>query len=383
MQVVANKSGIQDEPARSPRGTEICHDEGRPLRPGERADAGLPSQSLARVQTVTQMDLDVLVIGAGVIGLTTAVCLAEAGVRVAIAAAELPQQTTSVAAGAIWGPHLVGRDERVSRWAAVTQHRLTEFSAPEVGANGLDGIVRTATGISASRADDAEPPEFAAGASDLTRCEPGEIPPGYRSAWRLTAPIIAMPEYLDYLHQRFLRADGIAPFPAKFTTIGDASVQGAPAPVVVNCSGCGARDLVPDPNVVPVRGQVVVASNPGLTEFFVGTGAGHGDLTYLFPHGDTVVLGGTEEPGNWSREPDPAMAERIVAACIAVQPALNDAAVLGHRVGLRPTRPLIRLEAERADGVTIVHNYGHGGAGVTLSWGCAEDAAQLALAALD
>jgi D-amino-acid oxidase len=45
---------------------------------------------------------------------------------------------------------------------------------------------------------------------------------------------------------------------------------------------------------------------------------------------------------------------------------------LGHRVGLRPARPGDRLELDAIGGTAVVHNYGHGGAGVTLSWGCAE-----------
>ena len=326
-------------------------------------------------------DTDVLVIGAGVIGLSTAVCLAEAGVNVAIAAAEPPPQTTSSAAGAIWGPHLVGMDERVARWATVTLTRFAELSAPDLGANALAGIVRTASGIAASREERAGPPEFAA-ASAPDECQPADVPAGYRSAWRLNAPIVTMPGYLDYLAARFGRAGGASPFPAKLARLSDASMLAPSARVIVNCTGCGARELVPDPDVTPVRGQVVVVSNPGLTEFFVGTAADPTDLTYLIPHGDVVVLGGTEQPGNWSREPDPATADRILAACAAVQPALRDATVLAHRVGLRPARSMVRLAAEPGDGVTIVHNYGHGGAGVTLSWGCAEDAAALALDAL-
>jgi len=332
-------------------------------------------------RTVTQTEVDVLVIGAGVIGLTTATCLAEAGVSVAIATAEPPRQTTSVAAGAIWGPHLVGMDETVARWGEVTLARFAEFSAPDIGANALDGIVRIATGIAALREADAAVPEFAARTA-LAPCEPDEIPPGYRSAWRLSAPIIAMPGYLDYLAERYARAGGSAPFPAEVGTLDDARVLAPSARVIVNCTGCGARDLVPDPEVMPVRGQVVVASNPGITEFFVGAGPDPADLTYLIPHGDVIVLGGTQQPGDWSREPDPATAERIIAACTAVRPGLAGAIVLEHRVGLRPTRPRVRLATEPHDGVTIVHNYGHGGAGVTLSWGCAEDAVALTLEAL-
>jgi D-amino-acid oxidase len=132
-----------------------------------------------------------------------------------------------------------------------------------------------------------------------------------------------------------------------------------------------------------VRGQVTVVANPGISEFFVGEKSDPGQITYLFPHGETVVLGGTEEHGRTSRVPDPATAERILAAATAVEPRLAGAAVLGHRVGLRPARPLVRLEAEVIDGGRhLVHNYGHGGAGVSLAWGCAADAARLVQAAL-
>ena len=332
---------------------------------------------------MTANDADVLVLGAGVIGLTTAICLAEAGLAVIVAAAEPPELTTSVAAGAIWGPHLVGRDDRIGRWAGTTLKRLAELSHPGLGANELDGIVHTASGIAASREKDGSSPEFAVSAGDLAVCPPGQIPAGYQAAWRLTGTIVAMPGYLSYLARRFGRAGGSASFPVGISRLSDARDLAPAARVIVNCTGTGARDLVPDPDVTPVRGQVVVAANPGITDFFVGTSsADPGDLTYVFPHGDVVVLGGTEQHGNWSREPDPATAEHILASCAAIEPALRGATVLEHRVGLRPARWRVRLEAERDGPVTVVHNYGHGGAGVTLSWGCAEDAAELVLAAL-
>jgi len=339
---------------------------------------------------VTDLDADVLVIGAGVIGLTTAICLAEAGLKVTVAAAEPPERTTSVAAGAIWGPHLVGLDDRVERWANVTQDRLTALSHPDLGPAEVDtaelgGIVHTASGITATRNGPGTPgeaPGFAAPAGDLTQCPADQVPAGYAAAWRLTALIVAMPGYLQYLARRLGRAGGTSTFGVKIGRLSEASTLAPAARVIVNCTGCGARDLVPDPSVTPVRGQVVVAVNPGITEFLVGTGSDPGDLTYLIPHGDVIVLGGTEQPGNWSREPDPDTAARILAACTAVEPALRDARVLDHRVGLRPARPRVRLEAETYGSRTVVHNYGHGGAGVTLSWGCAEDATDLALAVL-
>jgi D-amino-acid oxidase len=320
----------------------------------------------------------VTVIGAGVIGLSTAICLAEAGARVAVHAAEPPGQTTSVAAGALWGPHLVGTDERVPRWADFTLARLHELTSQP--------FIRVCAGITAVAGDpdldQAGPPELTGGSPDVAACDPAEVPPGYRFAWRLSAPLVSMPEYLEYLEDRYLQAGGQPITRARYPSLADA-VAAAGTPVVVNCPGAGARQLVPDPEVIPYRGQVVVASNPGITDFFVGNGAAVADLVYLFPHGDRVVLGGTEQEGDWNTEPDLDTAERIIAACAAVEPALIGARVLAHRVGLRPFRPEVRLEAEMgSSGTTVVHNYGHGGSGVTLSWGCAREAADLALAAL-
>src|SRR5215469_12152744 len=97
---------------------------------------------------------DVVVVGAGVIGLTTAICVAEAGMTVLVISAEQPRQTTSAAAGALWGPHLVGMDERIGRWAAVTLERLQELRAPRVGASALAGIARTVPGIAATATAD-------------------------------------------------------------------------------------------------------------------------------------------------------------------------------------------------------------------------------------
>lgn len=330
----------------------------------------------------TQADADVLVVGAGVIGLTTAICLAEAGLTVLVVSAEQPGQTTSAAAGALWGPHLVGQDERIGRWASVTLDRLEELRAPRIGASALAGVVRRVEGMAASATPDAEPPEYTA-ADGLTACRPDEVPAGYATAWRLSALLIAMPGYLDYLAGRLTRAGGTIAVGPRLRTLADARDSAPGARVIVNCAGYGARDLVPDPDVTAVRGQAVVVRNPGITEFFVGSGAEHWPLTYLFPHDDVVLLGGTEEEGSTSREPDDGTAEHIVAACAVIQPELRDAAVLEHRVGLRPVRrPAVRLEAETNDDITVVHSYGHGGAGVTLSWGCAEDAAQLVLDAL-
>jgi D-amino-acid oxidase len=321
---------------------------------------------------VTGRQPDVLVIGAGVCGLTTAICLAEAGCAVTVAAADPPLRTTSAAAGAIWGPHLVGIDDRVARWGALTLRTLRDMAGdPATG-------VRLASGLIVSAAQQSDPFDWMSALDDTRPCIAAELPPGYTTGWRLAAPIVSMPVYLGYLLARLDRA-GARVREARFASLREAAGL-TDAAVVVNCSGIGAHGLVPDRQVMPVRGQVVIAENPGLSEFFIGVGPGRDDVSYYFPHGDVVVLGGTEEAGAWSREPDPATAARILHRCAAVEPRLRGATVTAHRVGLRPVRPSVRLEAESlGDGRRLVHNYGHGGAGVTLAWGCALDVAALIL----
>jgi D-amino-acid oxidase len=390
---------------------------------------------------VPNSDCDVLVVGAGVSGLTTAICLAEAGARALIVAAAPPPETTSAVAGAIWGPHLVEASERSARWRRETLAVLRELAAdPATGVRIVAGV-EAARGPSPDHPAPATPPDRPASATppdhpapgpppghpaaDFARpepeppewlrdlggaapCAPGSLPRGFVSGWRYAAPLTHMPTYLGYLRGRFEAAGGRIEPAAVRSLAGAAGDHGARA--VVNCTGTGARDLAADPAVTPFRGQIVVAENPGIGEFFIGvpdsgapgsggpdTGApgsaapgsaapGSGaELVYLFPHGDTVVLGGTEVAGDWNTEPVPAVADRILRDCAVIDPRLEHAPVLAHKVGLRPFRPQVRLEAEPAgpgSRPAVVHNYGHGGAGVTLSWGCAREAAALAARAL-
>ena len=315
---------------------------------------------------MTKPTSDVLVIGAGVIGLSSALALLQAGLSVTVYGADPPHRSTSGAAGALWGVHLVGEDERVGRWATVTLERFRELMAdPRAG-------VKETAGLQAFFDDQPEPPEMSAGLPGLAKADLETLPAGYRSGWRYQAPVISMPVYLDYLVDQLVAGGGVLRVGKRLSDLAQARELSS-APVIVNCTGIGARELVPDDTMVPVRGQVVVVANPGITEFFIGEGRVPERITYLFPHGPAVLLGGTEQHGNASTWPDLAVADEILNACAAVEPRLAGAAVLAHRVGLRPLRPRVRLEsAPLADGRQVVHNYGHGGCGVTLSWGCAK-----------
>jgi D-amino-acid oxidase len=314
--------------------------------------------------------MDVLIIGAGVAGLTTAISLAEAGLRVTIRTAALPGQTTSAAAGAVWGAVKAGPPDRVLEWGRIGFDALAKLAAePGTG-------VRIAAGREVSRAP-LEPYYWTRLLTDLRACAESELPDGFTDGWHYTAPLATMPVYLDYLRARFERAGGMLEVSPVTSLAGLAGV----APIIVNCSGAAARDLVPDPAVVPVRGQVVIAANPGIEEFLINRDPEPPWIVYMFPHGDTILLGGTNDEGNSDKDPKIEVAERILAGCCAIEPRLRGVEILGHRVGLRPCRPEVRLESEPLGSVfpssppqgVLWHNYGHGGAGISLSWGCAAE----------
>jgi D-amino-acid oxidase len=310
-----------------------------------------------------------VVVGSGVTGLTTAVVLAESGWDVTVVAERAWPDTTSRVAGAIWLPYL-SSGRNVSRWATTTYDVLADLAeqgAPGVRLGELIEGGPVAAGI----------PAWAQIAEGLRPLRAEELPAGWVDGFRCLVPLVDMGRYLPYLAERLAAAGG----KLQLRRI-ERLVDLAPADVVVNCSGLGAIDLAGDTSMHPVRGQVVITANPGLTGAVVVDGEASGTATtYRVAHLDEVVLGGTAERDAWALDVDDDAATSILERARALEPRLLDAEVVGHRVGLRPWRPAVRVEAdsEPPDGViSLVHNYGHGGSGLTLSWGCARHAARLA-----
>ena len=303
--------------------------------------------------------MDAVIVGCGVIGLTTAICLREAGVDAGIVAAELPPATTSSVAAAVWYPYKAYPEDRVLSWGSRTFRVFEELSdTPESGV-----LMREGVELWRERVPD---PWWAGAVPSVRRCGADELPPGYVDGHAFAAPIVEMPIYLSYLMDRFDATGGSVQRRAL------SSLDEIDARVVVNCVGLGARDLVDDASMEPIRGQVVRVRNPGLERFVLDEENPEG-VTYIVPRSGDCILGGTADEGEWDLEPDPETAAGILRRCTRLEPRLADVEVLEHKVGLRPGRPEIRLQRE--DGpVPRMHNYGHGGSGITLSWGCAEEA---------
>ncbi len=304
------------------------------------------------------MRQDITIVGAGVSGLTCAVTLKEAGFDVRVVARERWPMTVSAIAAAVWYPYKAWPPERMLAWARRSYERFAELAA-----DARTGVLMR-EGLEVYRRPMADP-WWKAAVPDFERAPP---PPGYRDAWRFTSPVVEMPVYLPWLERRFLDAGGrIEAAEVRTLDLGG---------IVVDCAGLGARTLVPDPSVTANFGQIVRVENPGLTRWLIDEEHPDG-MAYVIPRSTDCILGGTAEDGRQRPEPDDAACEAILRRCIALEPRLAGARVLGGAAGFRPVRPSVRLERETIGRTIVVHDYGHGGAGVTLSWGCAEEVLRL------
>lgn len=302
--------------------------------------------------------MDVLVIGAGVVGLNTALRLREAGHTVRIWASRTTPDTTSDIPAALWYPYLAAPEDRVRAWGLETLRELERLAAiPGAG-------VRWRAGFELCRSPRAAP-AWSHAVPEFRPLAARELPAGYPHGFAFRAPVVEMPIYMPWLTAR-VRSAGVA---IERRTLDSLAPALEACRVVVNCSGLGARELVPDPSLTPVRGQILRVAQIGLEHFWLDDN----DpllLTYIVPRSNDVILGGTAERGVEDAVADEATTAAILERCTRLEPRLRAAPVLARRAGLRPARPEVRLDVEPRDGHRfVVHHYGHGGSGVTLAWG--------------
>jgi len=302
------------------------------------------------------------VVGAGVSGLSCAVRLLEAGHEVEVISDRFSPDTVSDVAAAIWYPFLTAPADRADGWGVVTYAELERLAEQE-----SDSGVCMRDGKEYLR-EAVDPPGWSEDIAAFRILDDSEIPEGYVFGWQFRAPVIEMPLYMPWLRSRVEVLGGS--FVQSFVE----NLNEVSGEVVVNCVGLGARELCDDEEVRPARGQVIfIDQDPGI---------GHFDqqpetLTYTIPRSDVTVLGGTAQVDDWGMDIRPEDNDLILSKVEALWPQLDRSKIVGGTVGLRPSRSEVRLEIEYIGDRKVVHNYGHGGAGVTLSWGCAEEVVNL------
>lgn len=279
--------------------------------------------------------------------------------------ADPPERTTSAVAAAIWFPYRAAPADAVLRWSAAALETFVRLAAdPATG-------VALRAGTFVHRLPD---PDLAwtATVAEARPATPAELPPGAPAGTRCTLPVVDMGVYLRWLAGSCVAA-GVAFRPGRVTALAD-----VPGDVVVLAGGLASGTLLGDGSGVPVQGQVVRLANPGLTDWLIDEDH-PGGLTYVVPRAEDVVCGGTDVEGADGTDPDPEVEQAILERACALVPELRGAPVLSRAVGLRPGRPSVRLERIDGGGRPVVACYGHGGAGVTMSWGCAADVVGLVL----
>ncbi len=368
-----------------------------------------------RTRSVHRAAGRVLVVGAGVSGLTTALCLARRGFHVTVVADQVSPDITSNVAGALWEwpPAVCGRhhDEVLlapsKAWSLTSYERFREL-ADAPAATGV--FLRPANfyfrqPVNTNPAELRKMKELAdhvlgfVHSMELIKTNGVNPDAGVVDAYRFLAPMVDTDRYLSWLHRQITLA-GCPLLPRRIS--GDLRAQEQQlrqefaADLIVNCTGLGAYELAGDKDLCPHRGAVIRVDNTGAAMPRIraahcvanDSSTDHQDMIFVVPRGnDRLLLGGLVEPDEWGTNVglDYAPIRDLLRRNVEFLPILADAKLDQAdpvRVGLRPFRgQSVRLEHEA--GTRIIHNYGHGGAGVTLSWGCAEHVAQLASRLLD
>ena len=323
--------------------------------------------------------MKVAIVGAGVIGLSCAYHLTEKfgyPLSVTVVAERISPNTTSDKGGCIilpvdFSPSSHGTDynARVKQWAVDTFKHFHSLYKSEAAAE-IDLCLVSGYQYLSKRVALPWWKDMVFDFRSFSTSSPGvQMVHSHQQSqyvWSYSSFVVDCRRYLPWLLQEFVKNGGLIE-KRRVLTLDELRHYD----IVINCSGLGAVDLVCEQDMMPVRGQVVLVRAPWIKHFIVAND--DEELTYILPRPDGVLLGGTAERGNWSERVDPDTSEAIVSRCAALLPGLRQAEVIEAWAGGRPTRTTIRLEKEGQlqKRPVIVHNYGHGGQGITLHWGCA------------
>lgn len=330
------------------------------------------------------MSIKVCVVGAGVVGLTTALQIQQSipNVQVTVLADKWEEETTSYGAGGLFRMtrhHAPGNDIKLLRqWSSDAWDYWHKMSLREEGPK--MGIIPVSLyNVSRQYTPRQLFAEFCFSYQEMSREQARHFGSQYNHGYIAGTVTTDCSKYLPWLKEQLLAHGGVC-IKQKVKSLSEISEQ---YDLIVNCTGLGSRWLVDDPLIYPVRGETVKVHAPWIKHCYMEES---GENTYIIVLTDCVVIGGTRQKNDYDLKVRDGQDTDILERAIKLYPPLKGAKVIKRWVGLRPYRQPIRIEREDKviDGrkVKIVHHYGHGGFGVCLSWGTAIHATRLVQEAL-
>ena len=309
----------------------------------------------------------IAIIGRGISGASCGLRLIEKGYDVHIFSKDDLAQTTSMSAGAFWWPFNAKPLDKVKKWSSISYHEYKKLlSDPQSGIS-FQRCLRFC-----EQEDDTL--SILEQVDDWHSIDAQQYGVTCAQAFSVIVPVIDVPIFMPYLERRFLEQGGSI-FIRTITAVEELFDT---YDVVVNCCGLEAYHLVNDKSVYPIRGQVLSVAREESFSSDVRIILAKDYFTMILPRHNDYLLGGTADVGDWSLIVNPQQSIEFKNRCEQIMPELKQSKVLSASVGLRPGRDEIRLQLEQSKhGKTIIHNYGHGGGGYTVAWGCADDVASL------
>lgn len=305
------------------------------------------------------MNKNIAIVGAGISGLSCAYLLSKKDYQVTVFSKAFSPEITSNRAAAFWFPYHVRNDRRGITWAKDSYAFYEKLSAEKDSGISMKQLIK----VLRENTEEEEPVwvEFIPEGT-CKKIPKHLLKPGIEEAYDVLVPLIETQIFLPYLQNQLEKRNVV--FEKKF--IKDLSELSS-YDIVINCAGLGARQLCNDETIYPVRGQVALIETDESRPVYLDNEM----PLYIVPRKDAMIIGGTYEEHVFEEKTEPATIERILQTAYSVFPGLKQKKVIGDWAGLRPFRKEVRLEREK--GANIIHNYGHGGSGFTLAFGCAKE----------
>lgn len=331
--------------------------------------------------------MKIAVVGAGIMGMSAAYFIKETFPHfdVSVYAEKMSPHTTSDGAAGICvgAPVEKNSREKVNKWVKATvdyAHNIirTDENAHKMGLSIVHGYFLSSTG----ELEISDWKDCVLNHHKLEESELLQFPDEIKSGYLVTTVFIECSKYIPWIAKLFKQKGGQL-IEEKIECLDELQAYD----IIINCSGLGARYLVNDDAVKPVRGHVIRIKAPWVKEFIRHVdNDDRGRSKHILVNQDTVVIGGLKEKDCIEPEPREEDREWIISEAKRFLPSLKNAEMVSEWVGFRPSRPTVRLEKEiwkfktpqgEVKLVPVIHNYGHSAHGVSLFYGCTQEVLEL------